>query len=158
MSYQKREYDNSKEFQLFEEGKNELSKIASSGKVWAIYKGGEAAGKGRSDLIKVEARIKEIEVEKEWDGFDFDKRWANKNSNPQSSKGEEYTLSEAESSVDDNEFKEFKQFIDKALALKKLGVIYIEEKDPTLKGNPAGSGQVINMAFYMQIFKRLSSG
>ncbi|MEE9409332.1 MAG: hypothetical protein V3V41_00205 [Candidatus Heimdallarchaeota archaeon] len=71
--------------------------------------------------------------------------------NPQiaSTKDEPYTDAQAEEIYTEAEIKTFEKATDKALALRNIIANFVKAKDKELAKNPAGTGQIVNIAIQL---------
>ncbi len=110
---------------------------------WDIIK-----GKKSGDITKAQESINKAQNLLGLDVTDWSKREEGMN-NPQTTptKNEPYTDAQAEEMFSETEIKNFEKATDKALALRNIIANFVRAKSPDLAKNPAGVGQMVNIAF-----------
>lgn len=127
--------------ELTKDDKERLWNNINSG--WDVIKGNKSG-----DITKAKESINKAQSLLGLEVTDWSKREEGmKNPQTTPTKNEPYTDAQAEEVFSEKEIKKFEKATDKALALRNIIANFVIAKNPDLAKNPAGVGQMVNIAF-----------
>jgi len=103
---------------------------------WKIVKEGK-----NGDVPRAQQQINILQEKLGVEVTDFNKEI------PQSEEPEPFTLAKAEAILGEENIKIIEEALDFALAYRIIVADLTPKKDPKLKGNPAGIGQMVNISY-----------
>lgn len=103
---------------------------------WKIVKEGK-----NGDVPMAQQQINILQEKLGVEVTDFDKE------TPQRVEAEPFTLAKAEEILGEENIKILEKYLDRALAIRIVVADLTPKKDPTLKGNHAGIGQMVNITY-----------